>query len=192
MPLFQKPLLILSIIIFAFVAGGLVSHATLAQPTAPGGSIVKSICDEGTGFCSTSYLDRSFSDKFDNAYARICHAESTGNPFLVNDVCISGVSPEYNVGLFQINLLINPWSTSTTPQTLRQAIAIAGYDPTNTTCANAFTLVGSKCFVADQKLLDICVNWFTQPLNNVEFAKILFSRGDWQQWRSSDLCIVTN
>lgn len=56
---------------------------------------------EGTGYCSTQYLNQFFGNKAVIA-SMICQAESGSNPFALNTNCNTN---DYSAGLFQINLV---------------------------------------------------------------------------------------
>jgi hypothetical protein len=144
-------------------------------------------CEPGTGFCSPSNLQKYFGQQAENA-SRICNKESGSYERAANMGCLSGIFRDYSIGLFQINMLYHPSDASKVPPSLRQKLRAAGYDGA-VTCPDAFTGPFKHCTVVDQKLLNICKDWFFDPINNIEYAKIIYDeRGNWSAWSTAPLC----
>ncbi len=141
-------------------------YARASIPPTTGG-----FCSEGSGFCSAQYLTGFFPDATKARQASIiCQRESGSNPGALNNGCLSGKSADYSVGLFQINLLAH--------------------------CPGAFssyTIIPPSCTVADQKILDACVNKFSDPVENIKKAAELSSGGTyWVPWAAAKACGIIN
>lgn len=129
----------------------------------------------------------------------VCEKESIGgNPNALNTGCLkTGAAStwDYSVGLFQINLLVHP---NVAPPDLIQRFRDAGYSNAEAlNCPMAFSSIGETykdgkiyrmkeaCVIQDKKLLDICVDYYSQPVNNVRYAIDLAKRGGWGHWNLS-------
>ena len=125
-------------------------------------------CSLGTGYCDPQYLLPFFDNDLTAAtYAsQICQCESGSNQYITNPGCTTGQSCDYSVGLFQIN------------QLGRCPLGISSY-----TCD--FNTGLFSCTISSQSELQACVNSFTDPNNNILYAKYLYDRrggsfaGDW-------------
>ncbi|QQS39070.1 hypothetical protein IPM62_00415 [Candidatus Woesebacteria bacterium] len=111
------------------------------------------------GPCSVTNLLNYFPNQVaaENA-SQICAQESGGNPTRTNYGCLTGVSPDYSVGLFQINL--HPLATFT-PRC--PGSFVIDYLPSGTHPLN-------WCEVANQSLLDACVENYIDPERNIREA----------------------
>lgn len=112
---------------------------------------------EGSGHCAVSNLLPYFGN--DNLKALtaslICQAESTSDPFRVNDRCTPD-SQDYSIGLFQINLLYH--------------------------CPGAYS-DAKACILSNQITRDQCANTYLNPENNIRKALELSNNGtNWSQW----------
>lgn len=88
--------------------------------------------------------------------SQICGRESGGNPDAQNLSCENG-GTDYSIGLFQINLLAH--------------------------CPGAFVPGTSPCQVADQSIRDGCVEYYKDPINNINKMVELSKNGtNWTPW----------
>lgn len=129
------------------------------------------------GYCSPGCLKQFFGNdqiKAEKA-AMICYKESKGNAYAVNKGCFSGVSNEYSVGLFQINIKNEDKNPFT------------GY-PRSYQCWNAVESTGGISCTKGAKF-DFCTTKFSYPEINIPEA--------WNLWFDreiyyTDICTVQN
>lgn len=161
------------------------------------------ICDPND---SRLQLSSTFGDQAPEA-STICWQESRGQADAVNKSCLrGGISADYSVGLFQINMLSHPapaFLNSPEGASLKEDIRLI--NRSGKTCYEAFsnwqiyqntTNYKVACIVGDQTLLDTCVKWFQDPINNAAYVKWrsgtkdgLPPGSDWQPWQTDLACM---
>ena len=104
--------------------------------------------------------------------SQICNGESGGNPFLINDGCLTGKFFDYSVGLFQYNLASAPH---------RCPGAFSAVDEAKKTC----TIAGEE----GRKKLEACVKKYQDPIENINKAVALSGNGThWEDWSVAAVC----
>ncbi len=163
-------------------------------PGYPSGVVPSGTCQAITDDsepCSINNLLPHFNDDMNlaTAFSQVCNKESSGYQFALNDNCLRGKTLDYSVGLFQINLLAHPSRSSDVPDSLRAQITAAGY-PDNITCPDAFTYSGSSCAINDgyDQLRQICLDWFRDPNNNLQYAKKIYNESGFGPWAGAKAC----
>jgi hypothetical protein len=123
------------------------------QPPAPGQ------CSTGFGPCDVGELLTYFGNNITYAtYAsQVCQIESGSSPTIINDGCLRSETPDYSIGLFQINLLAH-CPDAFTPETVA--------DPWN-----------MPCKIADQNKLNECIAFYSDPIKNIQKAVSLSGGG---------------
>lgn len=121
-----------------------------------------------SGNCSVDNLKGSFGGDLRKATVAsiICNRESRGSNTALNDGCLTGESPDYSVGMFQINAMAH--------------------------CPGAFSsysITPPSCVVADQNKLNSCVNEWSTVEGNIKMLVTLSSVNgipgeNWVPWRS--------
>lgn len=183
-----------------FSTAGLQAHAQawlsaingVTPGVAPGNCIVPA-----SGYCSTATLTPAFGANA-NAFAYICQRESGGIPGVINTNCLNASSRDYSVGLLQINLLASPDPTwvqnSADAESLRQLLTDNGYDYSN---PNSYVSSAIRdnwpaaCTILNQALLNLYVSWFSDPQNNIAYARYLFLYGGgWRNWGGQPACAI--
>lgn len=100
----------------------------------------------------------------------ICNRESAGNSQARNLGCTTGRSLDYSIGLFQVNALVH--------------------------CPGAFSSFSRNpisCTVADQVILQTCVNNLLDPDKNIqEMLRIYRERGNWSAWSAAPVCGIND
>lgn len=126
-------------------------------------------CEPATsGDCTVDNL-RPYFSSYANEASIICNAESGGNPEAVNDGCLAGISPDFSIGLFQINML-------------------AHYCPE---VFASYTLDPPFCTIADgmEDRLRECVGELKNPQINISEAVRISSGGtNWSPWATAKVC----
>lgn len=156
-----------------------------------------------SGFCSPSNPDMNYSSLFGaNAgdAAQICSKESNGNPRAINDGCLRNPTyntrvhtADYSIGLFQINLLAHPNAGFLSTAAGASLSAATGGRPCYTAFTNYRAIVAGNfnlyCEVGDQNLLNVCINWFQNPVNNAAYASYMSQGGNsFGQWSTAAVC----
>jgi len=189
---------------------------TLNDPVGPPAACGSGTCTIPTsGYCSPTDPVTQFPTYFDcpDEAAQICFRESGGSATVINDHCLSQYLPhypagqhtaDYSVGLFQINMLAHPntgfliTAEAQRPgpdgRSLAQIIAQSG----KRSCYEAFSNwyeINRGAFslpcdpILDQPLLDGCVSWFSDPVNNTAYASFMSHRGaSWGAWAAAAAC----
>ena len=157
--------------------------------------------DDTKADCSPEALEPYFGGEAENASC-IANAESSCKADAKNVSCLNvGGTKDYSIGIFQINLLSHPWSPGATPQGLQEVLAAAGYAPTTPCYAgfsstgladeNGIIVEGGECVISDQRLIDICTEYFSNSQNNIEYAASILedlpSYG-WVWWGTRGQC----
>ena len=133
-------------------------------------------CEEGVGYCDPVYLSGFFGGDMNKGSKAsiICNRESGGNPSALNDNCLTGITADYSIGLFQINLL---------------AHGVGSLD-----CPSAFacySLNPPACQVEEgqEDLLELCANELWDPIVNIQKMVEVSSWGtDWSAWSAAAVC----
>jgi len=134
-------------------------------------------------------IRNAFGSEADNA-AITCRKESGGNPAALNNGCLVGRSAEYSVGLYQINILVHPDTSmgiAMMPKDLQQQLASVGAK----NCVDGFNWAGGlspKCSIKNQRVVDICRKFFSDPANNLAYARDLQKRVGWWPWSGAKAC----
>lgn len=91
----------------------------------------------------------------------ICNKESGGSPSSLNTACLQGISLDYSVGLYQINLLAHDIKEGDRSS-----------DPIKLNCPKFFTYSkgSTLCRVIDQSKANECVNTLKKPEENIQKA----------------------
>ncbi len=155
------------------ISNFLYAQAAAPSPTGPtpGQSAPPTggVCSGGSNFCAVSSLKQYFGNDETKALKAsiICKRESGGNPAALNKGCLTGVSADYSVGLFQINMLVQ--------------------------CPGAFsnyTINPPTCAVANQAKLDACVAKYSDPIENTKkMAEMSAGGTNWKPWYTpADTC----
>lgn len=148
--------------------------------------------------CKPEFMEPAFgAGAIANQAACIASAETVRCTKFSNTTCLQvGGTGDYSVGLFAINLMWNPWIRSKTPDGLKQAFVAAGL-PENSYCPDAFSSKGimnssgrmiSPCVVSNQKVLDVCVNYFMDPVHSRDYAATLQKQFGWGPWATHGIC----
>ncbi len=145
-----------------------------SAPLPPGGPPPSGECSIGTDLCKPETL-AEISSKVDGQgwqgckavqASIICNRESGGDADDENLGCTEGLSLDYSIGLFQINLLAH--------------------------CEGAFEYGEDPkpwCEIKDQTLVGQCWERFKNPTQNIQYAYILSQGGeDWSPWGAYDAC----
>lgn len=152
--------------------GGFPTSTPTPNPSRPA-------CSEGSGYCAVTYLSNYFPNETSARIAsKICQRESGSDPFVPpNTACLSGISADYSVGLFQINLLYHCAAD-----------------------AFSFTLDPPFCTILEGKkeeIIDPCVYQLgskdnpDSPNNNIRKALELSQNGTyWRHWYSDRGCDI--
>lgn len=143
----------------------------IAPPPDGGGGAGNGICQEGSGFCSVSYLRKFFpSDQAAMNASMICQKESGSNPGAKNNACLTGKTLDYSIGLFQVNLIVH--------------------------CRGAFSNYSSNpvsCTIGDEEALRICETRLKQPDENIKEALRISGNGtNWNPWSAASVCGIVN
>ncbi len=107
-----------------------------------------------------SLSDRELEARATNA-SIICNAESGGVPNIINDLCLQGITLDYSVGLFQINLLAHDIKNGD-----RRT------DSVKYPCHSylRYNQATNYCTVLDQSGVNTCANILQQPNENIQKA----------------------
>lgn len=149
--------------------GEQVSIGTPGPYPTPGGSPGPGNCSLGTGPCSVENLLPFFGNSVDIATkaSKICNKESGSNPMAKNDGCLTGVSCDYSIGLFQVNLLAH--------------------------CPGAFSSYSCSapisCTIGNQNTLQSCETRLLDPTGNINEAVRISNNGtNWAPWSAAAVC----
>jgi len=127
-------------------------------------------CSFGIDHCSVENL--SIFGQHAGEASMICQKESGSNPWSLNDNCLSGISADYSVGLFQMNLL----------------------DRCNSGIRWTGDFDNPLCWIVDQPSLNQCKDDYGYgiPNNNIQKAHDLYlSNGGWCPpggWSAAAVC----
>jgi hypothetical protein len=99
----------------------------------PAGGPGAGTCSSGTGLCSPETLRPVWGDLAELA-SQVCNKESSGDSTALNDDCLNGITADYSVGLFQINMLDR--------------------------CPKGIDRDGSQCWIVDQNELEKCMLFY--------------------------------
>lgn len=123
------------------------------------------------GQCKQETISKYFKkDEIANAMC-ICNAESGGDASIQNRGCFLGKSAEHSIGLFQINLLV--------------------HDPPKFSCPAGYNWAGGMsktCSVKDDKIINRCVQYMSDPENNTRYAAELQRSSGWRPWSTRIKC----
>jgi len=138
-------------------------------------------CVKGTGACDPSNLGSFGSPQLQLQASKICMGESNGDASLGSgvDKCSDGKS--FSFGLFQINTIAHQ---NDIPGGVCNNVFQTNGTGTQGTClkTDKGICVEYDCKVKDQAQYQSCVNYITQPLNNISFAVNLQKSRNWGQW----------
>ena len=156
----------------------------------PGGGGACSVPTNSGNYCHpdakiSPNISSAFGSQAKNA-AIACRRESNGNPAIVNNGCLVGRSAEYSVGLFQINILVHP-DRGLMPKDLAVELNQLGAG----NCRDGFNWGGGlspNCSVRNQRVIDVCRRYFSDPANNISYAKELYDRAGWKPWSGARAC----
>lgn len=130
-----------------------------------------------TQYCSVEYLQNTFGSAATTA-SQICRLESGGNPTAINTNCLNGTTYDYSVGLFQYNLVPIPRYDSN-----GNLIELV-----DSRCPGAFVTDITRvqppfCLIANQEILNECVQRYLDPDTNIQRAWELSRNGTyWCHW----------
>jgi hypothetical protein len=142
-----------------------------------------------SGICTPGNLEAAGFPNGTQA-SSICNGESKGNPSLPSGVdrCSDGNSFSY--GLFQINILAH---ANEIPGGVCSDIFQTKGSGTQGSCLESKNGICIKydCSVKNQAKYQSCVNYITNPTNNIKYAVALQKSRDWNQWGAYSSCRST-
>lgn len=133
-------------------------------------------CEEGTGYCSVSNLLPYFNGDSQKAHKAsvICNRESGGNPSAFNDGCLNGITADFSIGLFQINLLAHGVGSLNCPG------AFACYSLNPPAC---------EVIPEEEDVLTQCANLLWDPEININKMLEISNNGtNWAPWSAANAC----
>lgn len=130
-------------------------------------------CSMGTNLCSPQNLSVFGSNA--TTASTICNTESGGQSDVINKSCLTGVSVDYSVGLFQFNMMAQcPQAFSCLDTTTRDGPNCPG---------------STYCTIGNQAILNDCVARFSNTTSNIQAAVQLSKSGtDWSHWGAAYAC----